>query len=100
MIVLISATLGLFWAPAMAMLADAATGIGLDQGLSATLMNISWALGQILGSVGGGAGAKPAGEAAPMWVAATLCVLTLVGIGRRTVWSAAVTDRSSGAGGT
>jgi MFS family permease len=76
-IVVIAAALGVFWAPAMALLSDAAEAHGLDQGLAAALMNLAWAGGQILGSAGGGAIAKTAGDGLPMIVAASLCGATL-----------------------
>jgi MFS family permease len=82
-IVLIAAALGVFWAPAMALLSDAAETHGLNQGLAAALMNLAWAGGQIVGSAGGGAVAKTAGDAVPMTVAAALCAATLAGL----VWS-------------
>jgi MFS family permease len=79
-VVVIAAALGLFWAPAMAMLADAAQAHGLEQGLAAALMNIAWAGGQIVGSGGGGAAAKITGDAAPMAIIAALCAATLVAL--------------------
>jgi MFS family permease len=77
LIVATTAALGAFWAPAMAMLSDAAEAVGLDQGLAAALMNLAWAGGQIVGSGGGGAIAKVTGDALPAGVAAGLCALTL-----------------------
>jgi predicted MFS family arabinose efflux permease len=76
-IVVTVSALGVFWAPAMAMLSDAAESHGLDQGLAAALMNIAWAGGQIVGSGGGGAIAKTAGDALPTAVTAGLCAATL-----------------------
>ncbi|MGI8571875.1 MAG: MFS transporter [Solirubrobacteraceae bacterium] len=77
--------LGAFWAPATAMLSDAAERYQLDYGLSAALMNFAWAAGQILGSGAGGAVAKAAGDAVPMAVVAGLCLATLGLISRRPV---------------
>lgn len=77
LVVVIAATLGAFWAPAMAMLADAAEAMGLDQGLAAALMNLAWAGGQVTGSGAGGAVAKAAGDGLPMHITAGLCVLAL-----------------------
>ena len=82
LVVAIAAALGAFWAPAMAMLSDAAERTGLDQGLAAALMNLAWAGGQIVGSGGGGAVAKTAGDAVPMLAAAALCVTTLTLLAR------------------
>jgi MFS family permease len=79
-VVLIACSLGVFWAPAMAMVADVAATLGLDQGLAAALMNLAWAGGQIVGSGGGGALAKSGGDGVPMDAVATLCVLTLLAL--------------------
>jgi predicted MFS family arabinose efflux permease len=76
-IVAIVSSLGLFWAPSMAMLSDAAEADNLHQGLASALMNIAWAGGQILGSGGGGALAKLAGDGLPMAAAAVACAGTL-----------------------
>lgn len=80
LIVVIAAAFGAFWAPAMAMLSDAADAFGLDQALAAALMNLAWAGGQIVGAAGGGAVAKAAGDGLPMAIAAGLCAATLVGV--------------------
>jgi len=79
-IVITSASLGVFWAPAMAMLADAAEAHGLDQGLAAALMNLAWAGGQIIGSGGGGAVAKIDGDGLPMAIVAGVCATTLAAL--------------------
>jgi MFS family permease len=83
LVVATAAALGGFWAPAMAMMADAADRHGLQQGLAAALMNLAWAAGQIGGSAGGGAVAKVTGDALPMGLAAFLCLGTLALIMRR-----------------
>jgi MFS family permease len=90
LVVALAASLGAFWAPAMAMLADAAEQRGLDQGLAAALMNLAWAGGQIIGSGAGGAVAKAAGDGVPATIVAGICVLTLVALPRssRTLTSA------------
>jgi MFS family permease len=77
-VVLLLTGLGGFWAPSMAMLSDVADATGLDQALGAALVNLAWAGGQILGSGGGGAIAKAAGDGVPMAASAALCVITLV----------------------
>ena len=80
LVVAIAAALGAFWAPAMALLSDAAERRGLDQGLAAGLMNLAWAGGQILGSGAGGAIAKATGDGVPLALTAVLCASTLVGL--------------------
>jgi len=79
-IILASGALGLFWAPAMAMLSDAAEATGLEQGLAAALSNVAWAGGQVIGAGGGGAAAKHGGDGLPMAIIAGLCAATLLGL--------------------
>ncbi len=76
-IVLVTIALGTFWAPAMAMLSDAADTHGMSQAYALALVNFAWAAGQIAGAGGGGSLAKAAGDQAPFGVAAALCALTL-----------------------
>jgi hypothetical protein len=66
----------------MAMMSDAAEQRALDQGWAAALMNLAWAAGQIIGSAAGGAAAKAAGDELSTGVAAGLCALTLLALGR------------------
>jgi predicted MFS family arabinose efflux permease len=82
-VVLVAASTAAFWAPALALLSDAAEALGLDQGLAAALVNIAWAAGQIAGSGVGGATAKAAGDGVPTFVAAGLCVATFAELARR-----------------
>jgi MFS family permease len=81
----IGAAIGAFWAPAMAMLSEAADAHGLEQGLAAALMNLAWAGGQIVGSGVGGAVAKQGGDALPLAVTAGLCLASLVLLTRNAV---------------
>jgi MFS family permease len=76
-IVLETLGLGTFWAPAMAMVADAADSYGVSQGYAMALINLAWAAGQVTGSGGGGALAKATGDAVPFAIAAALCAATL-----------------------
>jgi MFS family permease len=77
LVVAIDATLGVFWAPAMAMLSDAAEHHRLDHVLAAALMNLAWAGGQMVGSGAGGAIASASGDLAPLALTAALCLGTL-----------------------
>jgi MFS family permease len=76
-IILVTVALGTFWAPAMAMLADAADSNDLSQGYAFALINLAWAGGQIAGSGGGGALAKATSDAVPFVLCAVLCAVTL-----------------------
>lgn len=87
LLVVISIGAGICFAPALAMLSDAAEASGLHQGLATGLINIAWAAGQVLGSVGGGAMANAAGNALPCLLIAGILVATALvawhlGVGR------------------
>lgn len=77
-IVALAGCLGAFWAPAMAMLSESAEEIGLSQGLVFALGNLSWGLGQVIGSGAGGALAKASTDAVPLGLVGLLCIVTLV----------------------
>jgi MFS family permease len=76
-IVIETVGLGMFWAPAMAMLSEAADSYGVSQGYAMALTNLAWAGGQIIGAGGGGALAKTTGDAIPFVITAVLCAATL-----------------------
>ena len=76
LLIAVSLGAGVCFAPAMAMLSDAAEATGLHQGFATGLINIAWAIGQVSGSVGGGAAAGAAGDALPCLLAAALLLVT------------------------
>ena len=59
------ASLAVFWAPAMAMLSDAAEEAGLDQALAFSISNLAWAVGHVVGAGAGGALAEATADAVP-----------------------------------
>jgi MFS family permease len=87
LLVVMSIGAGLCFTPALALLSDAAEASGLHQGLAAGLINVAWAAGQVLGSVGAGATASAAGDALPCLVVAGMLLVVAFaarqnGIGR------------------
>ena len=77
--------IGILWAPASAMLSDGAEAVGLDQALGFALLNLGWALGQVVGSAAAGAVAQATSDAVPYCVLAGVCVATLGVLSRRRV---------------
>lgn len=63
---------GMSFGPASAQLADSAEAVGLHQGPATAISNIAWALGQVIGAVGGGALAGVAGELVACLAVATM----------------------------
>jgi MFS family permease len=76
------ASLGTFWAPAMALLSDASEASGLDQGFAFALANLAWAAGHVVGGAGGAALAEATADAFPYAVMALLCTATFVVVAR------------------
>jgi MFS family permease len=77
------AALAAFWAPAMALLTDAAEAAGLDLGFAMAFTNLAWAGGQVVGAAGGGRIADATADAVPFAVLSVLCAATLGLIARR-----------------
>jgi MFS family permease len=76
-VLLIAPTVGVLWAPAMALLSEGADAVHLDQGLAFALMNLSWAVGQFSGSAAGGSIAQATSDAVPEATLALTCAATL-----------------------
>jgi MFS family permease len=76
-VVLTFSALATFWAPAMAMLSDAAEEAGLDQALGFAISNLAWACGHVIGAGLGGAVADVTADAVPYAALAVGCALTL-----------------------
>ena len=71
------ASLGMFWAPATALLSESSESKGLDQGFAFGLMNLAWAAGQVVGGAGGGSLADATADAVPYALLSVLCAATL-----------------------
>jgi MFS family permease len=88
-VVLAFSALATFWAPAMAMLSDAAEYAGLDLALAFSISNLAWAVGHVLGAGVGGAVAEATSDAVTYGALAVACAATFVGLMTLTRRSAA-----------
>lgn len=77
-LILTSVGAGLCFAPALTLISDVAESTSLHQGFAAGLSNMAWALGQVIGGIGGGVVAEVTGNAAPSLAIALLLALTVV----------------------
>jgi MFS family permease len=77
-LILTSLGAGLCFTPALTLISDVAEASSLHQGFAAGLSNMAWALGQVIGGVGGGVVAEFTGNAAPTLVIAALMALTVL----------------------
>jgi MFS family permease len=73
-IVAAAVSFGIFWSPAMSMLADAAEARRLDYGFAFALTNMAWAPGQLGGAALGGTLAGLAGDAVPYLCLSVICL--------------------------
>ena len=76
LVVIASMTFGSFWTPAMALLSDEAEARGLSYAYAFALINVAWAPGQALGSVGGGALAEVTSDTVPYLLLAGASLIT------------------------
>ena len=85
LVVCAAPAVGTLWTPAMALLADGAEAIGVEQGFAFSLMNAAWALGQAGGAAGSARLADATGDALPYLLLVALCLGTLATLvrGRR-----------------
>jgi hypothetical protein len=74
------AALAVFWAPAMALLSDAAEEAGLDQALAFSISNLAWAVGHVVGAGAGASIADATSDAVPYGGLAVACGITLVAL--------------------
>jgi MFS family permease len=77
-LILTSLGAGLCFAPALTLISDVAESSNLHQGFAAGLSNMAWALGQVIGGIGGGVVAGLTGNAAPSLAIALLLAVTVV----------------------
>ena len=76
-VVLAACSFGIFWAPAMSLLTNAADRIGLEVAWGFALANLAWAPGQAAGAAIGGTLARATADAVPYLVLSVLCLATL-----------------------
>lgn len=69
--------LGWFWAPATALLSDASTMAGLNQGVGFAISNAGWGVGHLIGGAGGAALADLTTDAVPYGAMSAICAGTL-----------------------
>jgi MFS family permease len=79
-ILLAFASLGTFWAPAMALLSDASEDAGLDQALAFSISNLAWAIGHVIGSGAGAALADATSDTVPYGLLGVACAATLLAL--------------------
>ncbi len=82
LVIVSSLSVGGFYTPGLALIADRAEAAGLSQSLGFGLSNTVWAVGASLGPMAGAALADASGDAVPYGLCGLLCAGTLVVVSR------------------
>ena len=76
--VLAAPSIGMLWAPSMALLSDGAEAVGIAQGFAFALSNLGWSIGQTAGAAGSARLADATEDAVPYLLLCAICVATLL----------------------
>ena len=91
LVILAAPTVGMLWAPSMALLSDGAEALGIAQGFAFALSNLGWSIGQTAGSAASARLADATSDAVPYLLLSGVCLVTLAILtrARRTIPSLA-----------
>jgi predicted MFS family arabinose efflux permease len=91
LVILAAPTVGMLWAPSLALLSDGAEAVGIAQGFAFALSNLGWSIGQTAGSAASARLADATSDAVPYLLLSGVCLVTLAILtrARRTIPSLA-----------
>jgi predicted MFS family arabinose efflux permease len=82
LVVLVAPSIGMLWAPSMALLSDGAEALGIAQGFAFALSNLGWSIGQSAGSAAGARLADATSDTVAYVLLSVVCCLTVVVLAR------------------
>ena len=82
LVLLAAPSIGMLWAPSMALLSDGAEALGIAQGFAFALSNLGWSIGQTAGSATSARLADATSDTVPYLLLSGVCALTLAMIAR------------------
>ena len=82
LVVIAAPTVGMLWAPSMALLSDGAEALGIAQGFAFALSNLGWSIGQTAGSAASARLADATSDAVPYLLLSGVCVITVTVLAR------------------
>jgi len=82
LVVLVAPSVGMLWAPSMALLSDGAEALGIAQGFAFALSNLGWSIGQTAGAAAGARLADATSDTVPYVVLSAVCCLTVALLAR------------------
>lgn len=82
LVMLAAPSIGMLWAPSMALLSDGAEALGIAQGFAFALSNLGWSIGQTAGSAASARLADATSDAVPYLLLSGVCIVTLAVLAR------------------
>jgi predicted MFS family arabinose efflux permease len=82
LVVLAAPSIGMLWAPSMALLSDGAESLGIAQGLAFALSNLGWSIGQTIGAAASARLADATSDAVPYLLFSGVCCATIAILAR------------------
>jgi predicted MFS family arabinose efflux permease len=82
LVILAAPSIGMLWAPSMAMLSDGAEALGIAQGLAFALSNLGWSIGQTIGAAASARIADATSDAVPYLLFSGVCCATIAILAR------------------
>jgi predicted MFS family arabinose efflux permease len=82
LVVLAAPSVGMLWAPSMALLSDGAESLGIAQGLAFALSNLGWSIGQTIGAAASARLADATSDAVPYLLFSGVCCATIAILAR------------------
>jgi predicted MFS family arabinose efflux permease len=80
LVIVAAPTIGMLWAPSMALLSDGAEALGIAQGFAFALSNLGWSIGQTAGSAASAGLADATSDAVPYLLLSALCAGTVAAL--------------------
>ena len=82
LVLLAAPSIGMLWAPSMALLSDGAEAVGIAQGFAFALSNLGWSIGQGAGAAGSARLADATQDAVPYLLLCAVCLATVFVLAR------------------
>jgi predicted MFS family arabinose efflux permease len=82
LVVVAAPSIGMLWAPSMALLSDGAEGLGIAQGFAFALSNVGWSIGQTAGAAASARLADATSDAVPYLLLSVVCCATVAILAR------------------
>ena len=77
LVVIAAPSIGMLWAPSMALLSDGAEALGIAQGFAFALSNLGWSIGQTAGAAASARLADATSDTVPYLLLSALCCATV-----------------------